>query len=59
MRIISRRFGSPLGISGLLMDKMVLHPKGSHQPIAVLADDEHPVGAQLLGENPKPWPRRP
>jgi tRNA-dihydrouridine synthase B len=52
MRRISRRFGSPMGISGLLMDKMVLLRDGLKQPIAVLTDDEHPVGAQLLGDDP-------
>jgi tRNA-dihydrouridine synthase B len=52
MRKLSRRFGCPLGVSGLLMDKMILHHGGPNQPIAVLDGEEHPVGAQLLGDDP-------
>jgi len=52
MRVIARRFHCPLVLTGLLLDKMILHPAGIRQPICRLSDEEHPVGAQLVGNNP-------
>jgi len=53
MRVIARQFRCPLTLTGLLLDKMILHPAGIRQPICRMSDQEHPVGAQLIGNDPE------
>ena len=52
MRILAKRFGCPLTFTGVMLDKIALHHKAlkklKFQPQA----NEHPVGAQVLGDNP-------
>jgi len=54
MRILARRYGAPLAFTGVLLDKTALHPKAIKKLLFHPADDEHPVGAQILGEDPDP-----
>jgi nifR3 family TIM-barrel protein len=51
MRILAKQFGCPLTFTGVMLDKIALHHKALNklkfQPVAT----EHPVGAQVLGED--------
>ena len=51
MRTIAREFGAPLVFAGVMLAKSVVHPKVFNKPAFQPGDDEHPIGAQLLGEN--------
>ncbi len=53
MRAIARDFGAPLTFAGVMLAKSVIHPRVYNNPSFKPADDEHPIGAQLLGEDPK------
>lgn len=53
MRKLARDFGVPLTFAGVMLAKSVMHPKVFNSPAFRAGDDEHPVGAQLLGEEPK------
>lgn len=53
MRIIARRLGAPYTLCEVLLDQFVVtagHSK-KHRRLHV-ADEEHPVGGQLMGANP-------
>ncbi len=57
MRKLARAYGASLTFGGVMLDKSVLHP-------AILGvagfrprEDEHPVGAQLLGTDPQKMAR--
>jgi len=52
MRLLARQFGAPLTFSGLMLDKSVLAPGVLEKPHYAVTDQEHPVGAQLLGNDP-------
>lgn len=52
MRILARRYGAPLSFTGVLLDKIALHPKAVRKLMFQPGSDEHPVGAQLLGADP-------
>jgi tRNA-dihydrouridine synthase B len=51
MRTIARDCGAPLVFAGAMLAKSVIHPKVLNSPSFKPGDDEHPIGAQLLGEN--------
>jgi tRNA-dihydrouridine synthase B len=53
MRTIARDFGAPLVFAGVMLSKSVLHPRIFRDPSFKPCDDEHPIGAQLLGEDPE------
>ncbi|MBN1817782.1 MAG: tRNA-dihydrouridine synthase, partial [Sedimentisphaerales bacterium] len=53
MRHFARRFGCPLTFTGVLLDKIALNAKAIKKLHFQPCDDEHPVGAQILGEDPK------
>ena len=53
MRTIARDFGAPLVFAGVMLAKSVIHPKVFNNPSFKPGDDEHPIGAQLLGEDPE------
>lgn len=53
MRAIARECGAPLTFAGVMLAKSVLHPKVFNDPSFGPVDDEHPIGAQLLGEDPE------
>jgi len=52
MRILARRFGAPLTFTGVLLDKIALHQKAIRKLMFLPGEDEHPVGAQILGADP-------
>jgi tRNA-dihydrouridine synthase B len=53
MRTIARDFGAPLVFAGVMLAKSALHPRIFRDPSFKPGDDEHPIGAQLLGEDPE------
>jgi nifR3 family TIM-barrel protein len=53
MRIVARDCGAPLTFAGAMLAKGVIHPRVFNNPLFGPGDDEHPVGAQLLGEDPE------
>jgi tRNA-dihydrouridine synthase B len=52
MRAVARDCGAPLTFAGAMLAKGVIHPRVFNNPLFGPGDDEHPVGAQLLGEDP-------
>ncbi len=53
MRRLARRFGAPFALNEVMLDRLVLQPgKKRKEMLQVLADD-HPVGGQLMGADPK------
>ena len=53
MRAVARDCGAPMTFAGVMLAKSVLHPRLFRNPIFKPGDDEHPIGAQLLGEDPE------
>ncbi len=53
MRRLARDFGAPLTFSGVMLAKSAAHPKLLRKPLFKPHDDEHPVGAQILGSDPE------
>ncbi len=53
MRAVARDCGCPLVFAGLMLAKGVIHPRVFNNPEFKAGDDEHPIGAQLLGEDPE------
>lgn len=49
MRTIARRFGCPLTFAGVMLAKSVANPKVLAKEMFRPGEDEHPVGAQILG----------
>ncbi len=52
MRVLAKEFGSPLSFTGVLLDKIALHPAAVRKLGLAPQEDEHPVGAQILGADP-------
>ncbi len=52
MRVIAKRYGAPLTLTGVMLDKLAVHPKAVKKMRFQPGIDEHPVGAQILGANP-------
>jgi tRNA-dihydrouridine synthase B len=53
MRVLARRFGCELTFSGVILDSSASYKPLYEKPNYVLKDDEHPIGAQLLGTDPE------
>ena len=53
MRILARRHGCPLTFTGVMLDKIALHHKALKKAEFQPQPDEHPVGAQVLGDDPE------
>jgi tRNA-dihydrouridine synthase B len=53
MRRMARSFGAPLTFGGVMLAKSAAHPKVVTLPAFRPRDDEHPVGAQILGNDPE------
>jgi len=53
MRVLSRQYGAPMTFSGLILDKVACHQPLFENPSFRVRDDEHPIGAQLLGTDPQ------
>jgi tRNA-dihydrouridine synthase B len=52
MRRLGLDFGVPLTFSGVMLAKSAAHPKVLRSPAFRPHEDEHPVGAQILGNDP-------
>ncbi len=52
MRRVARRCGAPYAINEVMLDKIVNQPGRKRDRILSVADDDHPVGGQLMGANP-------
>lgn len=51
MRRLAHEFGAALTFTGLILAKTATHPAVLKNPLFAVRDDEHPVGAQLVGED--------
>jgi tRNA-dihydrouridine synthase B len=52
MRRLALDFGAPLTFSGVVLDKSAANPRVMRKKEFRPSDDEHPVGAQILGIDP-------
>jgi nifR3 family TIM-barrel protein len=52
MRRLARRYGAPYTHSGAVLDRLVLQRGKKQKAILKVAEDDHPVGGQLIGANP-------
>lgn len=54
MRIVARRLGAPYTLAEVMIDRFVMELKNRRktQHYLQIADEEHPVGGQLMGANP-------
>jgi nifR3 family TIM-barrel protein len=55
MRVIARRHGAPYSLCEVMLDKFVveLKPRRRNRHFLMVADEEHPVGGQLMGADPE------
>ncbi len=53
MRVLARRFGCELTFSGVMLDKSACHKSVMRMKNYQIKDDDHPIGGQLLGTDPK------
>ena len=53
MRRLARRFGAPYTLCEVVLDKFVLLKGKKQKGLLRVTDDDHPVGAQLMGANPE------
>ncbi len=58
MRVVARRHGAAYSLGEVLLDQFVTAVGTNRRNLARLAvaDDEHPVGGQLMGANPDDFP---
>lgn len=52
MRTLAIECGAPLTFAGVMLAKSAAHPKILKKPLFRPRDDEHPIGAQILGSTP-------
>jgi len=52
MRRLARRYGAPYVLNEVVLDKLVIQKGRKKQHILTVADDDHPVGGQLMGADP-------
>ena len=55
MRVIARRLGAPYSVCEVMLDRFVNEVTKGNKAARYLrvSDEEHPVGAQLMGANPE------
>ncbi|MBN1788184.1 MAG: tRNA-dihydrouridine synthase [Sedimentisphaerales bacterium] len=53
MRVLARKFGCELTFSGVMLDSSACYEPLFKKPNYIIKDDEHPIGAQILGTNPE------
>ena len=55
MRLIARRLGASYALCEVMLDRFVLQvkPRRKNQHLLHVADEEHPVGGQLMGAEPE------
>ncbi|MBL7107457.1 MAG: tRNA-dihydrouridine synthase [Phycisphaerae bacterium] len=52
MRYLARENGCPFTFAGVMLAKSAAHPKVLKKPQFIPRQDEHPIGAQILGRDP-------
>ena len=52
MRRLARRYGAPYAHSAAILDKLILHCNKRQKVLLHLAEDDHPIGGQLIGASP-------
>jgi nifR3 family TIM-barrel protein len=52
MRQLCRRFGSPFGMPGVMLDTTTVNPTVIRKGMNAIVDDEHPIGGQIMGTDP-------
>ena len=52
MRRLCRRFGSPFGMPGVMLDTTTVNPTVIRKGMNAIVDDEHPIGGQIMGTDP-------
>ena len=57
MRRIARRFGAAYALSAVVLDRSVTHPGEWQERLLRVEPDDHPVGAQLMGDDPDDFVR--
>jgi nifR3 family TIM-barrel protein len=53
MRALARRFGCPFTMADMMLAKSAANPRVLRKDIFRPGDDEHPIGAQIIGTIPK------
>ena len=53
MRRIARRFGAAYALNGAMLDRSVTYPGRWQKQLLTVEPDDHPVGAQLMGDDPE------
>jgi len=53
MRLLALEHGAPLTFTGVMLAKTLLNPAVLKHPNFRVTDQEHPIGAQILGEDPQ------
>src|SRR6201999_586155 len=55
MRVIARRLGAPYPLCEVMLDRFVveLKPRRRNRHFLMVADEDHPVGGQLMGADPE------
>jgi nifR3 family TIM-barrel protein len=57
MRRLARRYGAPYALSGVMLDRLVSQPGKRRRWALNVADDDHPIGGQLIGADPDGFAR--
>ena len=52
MRQIARRHGAPFALHQAVLDELIIRPGKLRRRLLTLEDDDHPVGAQIIGAQP-------
>ena len=52
-RRINKEYGSPLTMPGVMLAKSVINPAVIRKGLIDFGEDEHPIGGQLMGEDPE------
>jgi len=52
MRLLAMEHGSPLTFTGVILSKVIMSPAVLRHPNFRVTEQEHPIGAQILGEDP-------
>jgi nifR3 family TIM-barrel protein len=52
MRSLARRFGCPFTMADMMLDKSAANPRVLRKACFRPGDDEHPIGAQIIGKSP-------
>lgn len=53
MRRIARRLGAPYALHEVVLDRLVIEPGRKRRRMFELAEDDHPVGGQIMGAEPE------